>query len=155
MLKIPSFYVVQVEEAKKQIKSEKGNEFFLDNMKLIYQGSSSYVLTFLGQVMVNERSLKSYNVSEKHFIVVLETPKIVDPKTDEPPRQPAPRNTVATPATTTAPTPVSAVEPQVPSERVNVRSEETFLTGPDIQSAIQDIVAMGFERSKVNEFLSK
>lgn len=145
-----------VQRLKEKIHEEKGEEYVVDNQKLIYAG----------KILDNERPVSEYKIEEKNFVVIM----ISKPK----PKQTEGSSSPAATPTPTQPTAAAAAEPVAPppastpaaaepmavsagaepaaegAEGTSVTQAEGILvTGGAYESTVSEIMAMGFERDQV------
>ncbi|KAJ3117383.1 UV excision repair protein RAD23 B [Nowakowskiella sp. JEL0407] len=141
-------------EVKQKILQSHG--FPVEHQKLIHSG----------KILSDEKEVQEYNLTEKDFLVVMVTkPKAVPAATSSttsaakstpPASTPSTTTTTTTPSTTTsAPPPVPAPEANPPSAPVSQATTttsfdaSTLATGNAFESAVSNLVEMGFERSEV------
>ncbi|KAF8444571.1 hypothetical protein L210DRAFT_3393576 [Boletus edulis BED1] len=124
----------------------------------------SQKLIYAGRVLLDSKSVASCEIKEKDFLVLMPKPNFTTPATSS--------STSASAAPVTAPAPAQPVAPAVPgvapalstpattapapvpvTQTVQPTGDSGFLTGPALQSAIQNMMEMGFERDQVTRAL--
>ncbi|KAI4771575.1 UV excision repair protein Rad23 [Aureobasidium sp. EXF-3400] len=133
-------------EVKSKIASEKGWE--PSTQKLIYSG----------KILQDDKTVESYKIEEKGFIVCMVSKPKAAPSKPSAPATPAPAVPAATPAAPQAPTSsstsASAPVPATPSPAANEGSrfnDPSALTlGDERAAAISNMEAMGFPRADID-----
>ncbi|KAI5207547.1 UV excision repair protein Rad23, partial [Aureobasidium subglaciale] len=133
-------------EVKAKIASEKGWE--PSTQKLIYSG----------KILQDDKTVESYKIEEKGFIVCMTSKPKAAPSKPAAPATPAPAAQATTPAAPQAPTSsstsASAPVPATPSPATNESSrfnDPSALTlGDERNAAISNMEAMGFEREQID-----
>ncbi|KAH0292311.1 UV excision repair protein Rad23, partial [Aureobasidium sp. EXF-3399] len=133
-------------EVKSKIASEKGWE--PSTQKLIYSG----------KILQDDKTVESYKIEEKGFIVCMVSKPKAAPSKPAAPATPAPAVPAATPAAPQAPTSsstsASAPVPATPSPAANEGSrfnDPSALTlGDERAAAISNMEAMGFPRTDID-----
>ncbi|KAK4515470.1 Zinc transporter [Mucor velutinosus] len=123
-------------------------------------------LIFSGKILVDDKKVEEYNISEKDFLVVMvskpkattsaaSTPKVATP-TEAKPQEATPAPAPAAAAAAAA-APVAVPEAPVPeapaptTESPSAQPENTdtsLVTGSQLDSVIQNLMEMGFEREQ-------
>ncbi|KAL4800936.1 XPC-binding domain-containing protein [Aspergillus venezuelensis] len=142
----PSETVGQVKE---KISTEKGWDVPL--LKLIYSG----------KILQDDKTIESYNIEEKGFIVCMVSKPKSQPASSQGPSTPS-KSVTSTPAAPPAPTPSSntasapAPAPATPSPAGSGAAQPSFndpsalLAGAQSEGAIAEMMNMGFERNDIN-----
>ncbi|KAG9532493.1 UV excision repair protein Rad23, partial [Aureobasidium melanogenum] len=133
-------------EVKSKIASEKGWE--PSTQKLIYSG----------KILQDDKTVESYKIEEKGFIVCMTSKPKAAPSKPSAPATPAPAAPASTPAPPQAPTSsstsASAPVPATPSPATNESSrfnDPSALTlGDERAAAISNMEAMGFPRTDID-----
>ncbi|KAG9907234.1 UV excision repair protein Rad23, partial [Aureobasidium melanogenum] len=133
-------------EVKSKIASEKGWE--PSTQKLIYSG----------KILQDDKTVESYKIEEKGFIVCMTSKPKAAPSKPSAPATPAPAAPASTPAPPQAPTSsstsASAPVPATPSPATNESSrfnDPSALTlGDERAAAISNMEAMGFPRADID-----
>ncbi|VDB87414.1 unnamed protein product [Peniophora sp. CBMAI 1063] len=145
-----------VRDLKSKISAEQGHP--VENQKII----------FSGKVLADDKAIASCNIKEKDFLVLMvakakpatpaaTTPAASTPAPSTPAPAPAPAATPA-PAAAPAPTPAAAPAPvasepapaaPAPAQPSGPFNESSFLTGDQLQSTVNNMVEMGFDREQV------
>ncbi|KAM3588884.1 UV excision repair protein rad23 [Umbelopsis sp. WA50703] len=147
-----------VADVKKQIEETQGHP--ITTQKLIYSG----------KILADDNTVESYNISEKDFLVVMvskpkatkastsstpTTPAKVEAPKEEPKAAPvapaASEGTASTqpPASTTTENPAESKATAAGDETKPWNASDALVTGQQYESAIQNMVEMGFERDQV------
>lgn len=153
---------------KEKIAKEKGDDYAVENQKLIYAG----------KILDDVKVISEYKIEEKNFVVIMITKpkqKSADPApapaptpTPEPratetvappvvpapvqPVQPVPSASVSTVSSATSAS--SDVEPAAASSHLSVSEAEGLLvTGETYERTVLEIMSMGFERDQVERAL--
>ncbi|KAL5969353.1 UV excision repair protein rhp23 [Taenia solium] len=147
-------FTLEVEESdlvgdvKEKIKKSRPNDFGESKLKLICSG----------KVLEDDKSLSDYKVTDKNFVVVMA--QIVKPPKETLPEPIKKSEVCAVPPENpgaSAPPPVPAPPP--PSDAAasaapsNPSDSNDLLTGETLESAIRNMIEMGFERVKVEQAL--
>ncbi|KAJ1561502.1 hypothetical protein HK096_004480 [Nowakowskiella sp. JEL0078] len=114
----------------------------------------------VGKILADDKPLSDYNITEKDFLVVMVTKPKAAPTastssapavTPAPVLAPTPTIPVAAPPVAQpAPVPVAAPEPiSTPITETTSFDASTLATGGAFESAVTNLVEMGFERSEV------
>ncbi|THZ02419.1 UV excision repair protein Rad23 [Aureobasidium pullulans] len=134
-------------EVKSKISSEKGWE--PSTQKLIYSG----------KILQDDKTVESYKIEEKGFIVCMTSKPKAAPSKPSAPATPAPAAQAATPAAPQAPnsssTSTSAPVPATPSpaaanEGGRFNDPSALTLGEERASAISNMEAMGFPRAEID-----
>ncbi|XP_055904649.1 UV excision repair protein RAD23 homolog A [Eupeodes corollae] len=162
-----------VKELKEKIFTDLGSEYVVEKQKLIYAGV----------ILDDERTIESYSVDEKKFVVVILKRDIPAKKTDEPeaasskdkeeakPSEPpspqkktaeaaAPSKPVATPQTvetksTASPQKTPAADPVAAAPAsVQAAAESTLLMGDEYNQMVESIMQMGYPRDMTESALA-
>ncbi|CAK7567350.1 MAG: UV excision repair protein rad23 [Sporothrix epigloea] len=128
-------------------------------------------LIYSGKILKDEETVQSYKIEEKGFVVcVVNKPKVAAPAPAAattsaasastpatPARAAVPATTPAAPAAavsqssvTTAPVAATPTPAGRGAESGNYADTNSFTMGPALQEAIQNMEAMGFERTQIN-----
>ncbi|KAI0690538.1 hypothetical protein BC835DRAFT_1280843 [Cytidiella melzeri] len=128
-------------------------------------------LIFSGKVLADEKTVESCDIKEKDFLVLTVSKPKPAPKAAAAPAAPA-ASTSLTPAPSTpaAPSPASAstpvnpqppnapvltpaqpaaIEPTSTAEARSLQDPNAFVTGSALQTSVQNMIEMGFEREQV------
>ncbi|XP_041977408.1 UV excision repair protein RAD23 homolog A [Aricia agestis] len=135
-----------VKALKLKIEVEKGKEYMADNQKLIYAG----------KILLDDNKLRTYNIDEKKFIVIM----VTKPKVSEaPPASTASTATGESASTDSGDAKSKAAEESKPKPTPTpVESERTseppaVSTEPDFEATVQSIMDMGYNRQQVEQAL--
>ncbi|KAG0707363.1 hypothetical protein DFH29DRAFT_897045 [Suillus ampliporus] len=128
------------------------------------QGHSveSQKLIFSGKILSDDKTVASFEIKEKDFLVLMVSkskptpaqppPAIASTSTPQPetaaPAPAAPQVSTPAPAPA-APAPVVSSAPSTAPAPAPVTADGSFLTGEALQSTISNMVEMGFERDQV------
>ncbi|CAG8741359.1 2364_t:CDS:2, partial [Cetraspora pellucida] len=95
-----------------------------------------------GKVLVDDKPLSSYNITEKDFLVVM---------VSKPPAKPNVPSTSSSGSTSTTNQPPSTTVATINPQPIQTHfgNESALVTGTDYTNAIQSIMEMGFEREQV------
>ncbi|KAI9249869.1 hypothetical protein BY458DRAFT_536379 [Sporodiniella umbellata] len=144
---------------KEKIKESQGHE--VSQQKLI----------FSGKILADDKRVEEYNITEKDFLVVMVSkPKVASTsapkKAAEPTKAESPKAAAAptpapvqssTPVQTTTAAPVTEVSaPTVPAPAEPVAPTDSFstlVTGTQLESVLENMMAMGFERAQCERAL--
>ncbi|KAF2085828.1 UV excision repair protein Rad23 [Saccharata proteae CBS 121410] len=139
-----------IADVKTKINAEKGWE--VEKQKLIYSG----------KILQDEKTVESYNIEEKGFIVCMvskpkaqpaaskaepSTPAPAAAQTPSAPAAPAPASTSSTANAPATPSPAPAAPQSTESIRFNDPS--ALAMGPEREAAIANMESMGFPRAEV------
>ncbi|KAI8874792.1 UV excision repair protein Rad23 [Backusella circina FSU 941] len=119
-------------------------------------------LIFSGKILADDKKVEEYNISEKDFLVVMVSkPKATPAASSSKPKEaPKPAEAPATPkkeeeektapAATLAEAPVTTAPEVVNTEttETNTDSNSQLVTGTQLDSVIQNMMEMGFEREQ-------
>ncbi|KAG4079728.1 hypothetical protein HA402_014859 [Bradysia odoriphaga] len=160
-------------QLKQKIETERGKEYAVEQQKLIYAGL----------ILADDKTIESYNVDEKKFIVVILNKLKKDDGTAGKVSTPATSTTTSSPSSSTpvktnkseASTADSKAEPDEPAKREGVKESESasqgeaaavavpqtaqvaaesaLLMGDDYQQMIANIMEMGYCREMVEQAL--
>ncbi|CAG8026569.1 unnamed protein product [Penicillium salamii] len=139
-----------VREVKAKIAQEKG-EYEAERMKVIYSG----------KILQDDKTVESYNIQEKDFLVCLPQKQPKAPAaSSQPPATPAARAPASTPAAPPAPqaasAPPPAAAPATPSPAGAAQSgpafgdPSTLAMGSAAEGAVVQMEAMGFARTDID-----
>lgn len=150
----PSETVLQLKE---KIEEARGKDYAKENQKLIYAG----------MILVDDRTVASYNIDEKKFIVVMVNKAAAAPakKEESVPAAPVattPTSTASTAAitgataavteaTVTTPTTTTTSSTEAPSAQS--AAESALIMGDEYNSMVSNIVEMGYSREMVEQAL--
>ncbi|RPB11481.1 UV excision repair protein Rad23 [Morchella conica CCBAS932] len=131
-------------QLKEKITAEKGWDASLQ--KLIYSG----------KILQDDKTVESYNIEEKGFVVCMVSKAAATPaKVPSTPAQPTVPATPSAPAQSAAASSSSSAVPETPTPAgsgsaapSNFNDPSALAMGGDGESAIQNMIAMGFERSE-------
>lgn len=164
-----------VSKLKEKIATEKGDEYAIENQKLIYAG----------KILDDAKRISEYKIEEKNFVVIMvakpkvpvaeskppaeaaatsvssssaaasteQKPQVVAPspapaeKKEEPKPELAAAPAAAA-ATTSAPSSGTTMTTTVPPSSLT-EAESLLVTGATYEQAVQEIMSMGFERDQV------
>jgi len=129
-----------VSELKAKIEADRGKDFPAAQLKLIYSG----------KVLEDEEPLSSYSIDETKFLVVM----VVKAS----PKPPAVVESTPAPVTPAVPTtPVTTTPATTPANTTSTPAasggESLVLSGSDFQKTVDNIMAMGYERTEVERAL--
>ncbi|KAJ5363314.1 UV excision repair protein (RadW) [Penicillium brevicompactum] len=130
-----------VREVKAKIAQEKG-EYEAERMKVIYSG----------KILQDDKTVESYNIQEKDFLVCLPQKQPKAPAAaSQPPATPAARAPASTPAAPPAPQAAAAL-PQLllPQHRPAFGDPSTLAMGSAAEGAVVQMEAMGFARADID-----
>lgn len=133
-----------IKEVKEKIFKEKGDDYRVENQKLI----------LLGKVLEDNKTVGEYNVTETSSIVCFAT------KSKPGPAPPQSSASVSTPAPVLAPTTPAApisTEPSVQTEPAPVTPAETrtgvsdpgLVMGEEYERSVQEMMSMGYPRNQI------
>lgn len=131
-----------IKEVKEKIFSEKGDDYRVENQKLI----------LLGKVLEDNKTVGEYNVTETSSIVCFATkPKAATPA---PAQSSAP---ISTPAPVSTPTPAAptSTEPSVQTEPTSTVPVQTragdsgLVMGEEYERSVQEMMNMGYPRNQI------
>ncbi|GAB5587836.1 UV excision repair protein rad23 [Umbelopsis nana] len=144
-----------VADVKKQIEETQGHA--VATQKLIYSG----------KILADDNTVESYNIGEKDFLVVMVSkPKVAKASTSSTPATPSKAESVESPKTSTPVEPATtqtAAATEAPTaatteatattttteENKPWNASDALVTGQQYESAIQNMVEMGFGRDQV------
>lgn len=161
-----------VKELKEKIFTDRGSEYVVERQKLIYAGV----------ILDDERTIESYSVDEKKFIVVIlkrdfasskkaeetptssskeEAPKSSEPsspqkktaETAAPSSKPISQSAETKTAASPQKTPVAAAAPAAPAS-VQAAAESTLLMGDEYNQMVDSIMQMGYPREMTEAALA-
>ncbi|KAJ6012996.1 hypothetical protein N7499_012402 [Penicillium canescens] len=140
-----------VREVKAKIAQEKG-EYEAERMKVIYSG----------KILQDDKTVESYNIQEKDFLVCLPSKPKAAPASSQPkpPSTPAARAPASTPAAPPAPQASSTAAPAVPATPTPASATQSsgpafgdpsaLAMGSAAEGAVAQMEAMGFARSDID-----
>ncbi|CAO3624473.1 unnamed protein product [Mucor fragilis] len=119
-------------------------------------------LIFSGKILVDDKKVEEYNISEKDFLVVMvskpkattsaaSTPKTATPAAETKPQEAAPVAAAPAAAPVAAAPAATPEAPATTTETPSAQPENTdasLVTGSQLDSVIQNLMEMGFEREQ-------
>jgi len=132
-----------IKEVKEKIHNQQGEDYRVDNQKLI----------LLGKVLEDNKTVGEYSINETSSIVCFATkPKATPGATSSA----APTPVVSTPAPTPTPTPTPAPVPTpvaqpapTPTPERTAASDTGLVVGEDYERSVQEMMSMGYPRSQI------
>ncbi|KAF8135447.1 hypothetical protein EV363DRAFT_1429202 [Boletus edulis] len=115
----------------------------------------SQKLIYAGRVLLDSKSVASCEIKEKDFLVLMVAKVSMTPFSPKPNfTTPATSSSTSASAAPHSPLPATTAPAPVPvTQTVQPTGDSGFLTGPALQSAIQNMMEMGFERDQVTRAL--
>lgn len=137
-----------IKEVKEKIFKEKGDDYRVENQKLI----------LLGKVLEDNKTVGEYNVTETSSIVCFATkpksaPATTPAPTPAPVQAPVP---TPTPAATTTPTPApvpsqpaAQTTPAAPAQTRTGLGDSGLVMGEEYERSVQEMMSMGYPRNQI------
>ncbi|TGZ77820.1 UV excision repair protein Rad23 [Ascodesmis nigricans] len=122
-------------------------------------------LIYSGKILADDKTVESYNIEEKGFIVCMLTKPKPAPaaSTSKPPSTPAQTSKTSTPsapapaaassasnAPPATPSPAGPTAPAAAATPASFTDPSALALGPQLQQAIQGMMEMGFERDQID-----
>lgn len=134
-----------IKEVKEKIHNQQGEEYKVENQKLI----------LLGKVLEDNKTVGEYSINETSSIVCFATkPKATPGATTSAAPTPAVTTPVPTPTPTPTPTPAPVPTPvaqpaPTPTAERTTASDTGLVVGEDYERSVQEMMSMGYPRSQI------